>query len=424
MNLRPFAIMGALDCVAGMMQVFSAVYLPGPLLVLLPQAAIPISMIFSKHIMGARYGALQYVGALVVLLGIVVVLEPEISHRNVADFMCEAINMEKDCSVCQVEITKGACLSHRLDDDPFLDFGRYASNLTTDDDQEGSPVCAWIPAADTDNSEQWMVLIWSGVMILSCLPMALSTIYKELVLGDHMDPVFLNGWIVVFQTAYSVILAVPAGMASTPAVLPEEVPKNLLDGAKCYFDINTIEDGCHPDDCSNAALFFNLSVAVNVFWILFSMFVVKWGSTSLLYLGLTIMVPLGNLAFAILPSKARTTFHMSDILGLLVILFGLLLYRFFSISEPLVAHGITERRPAVAGDASVQDDFLDDGKEPLLAGDYLEEHFSADILAPSSSSIPLTTNDCCTGDVSLDPPPQESCDEQSLLPSSPRTVDL
>ena len=63
MSLRPFAIMGALDCVAGMMQVFSAVYLPGPLLVLLPQAAIPISTIFSKHIMGTRYGALQLCGS-------------------------------------------------------------------------------------------------------------------------------------------------------------------------------------------------------------------------------------------------------------------------------------------------------------------------------------------------------------------------
>lgn len=421
MSLQPFAIMGALDCVAGMMQVFCAVYLPGPLLVLLPQAAIPISMIFSKHILGARYRALQYVGALVVLVGIVVVLEPEISHRNTADYICEAINMKADCSVCQVETTKKACLSHRLDDDPYfvVDFARYASRLNASDDPEGTPVCAWIPAADTANGEQWLVLIWSGVMILSCFPMALSTIYKELVLDDHMDPVFLNGWIVVFQTMYSFILAVPAGMASTPAVLPKDVPQNLLDGVKCYLDINTIEDGCHPDDCSSAALYFNLSICVNVFYILAAMFVVKWGSTSLLFLGLTIMVPLGNLAFAILPSKARTTFHVSDILGLLVILLGLLLYRFSSGSESDdVSDENSQRQPEDEIDAaSVDDNALDGLKEPLLQGDALESQAIADLLAVPSSVLPHM-------DSSIPLDHQEICEEQSLSPPCPRTVDL
>lgn len=32
---KPFAIMGALDAVAGIMQVFAATYLPGPLIILL-----------------------------------------------------------------------------------------------------------------------------------------------------------------------------------------------------------------------------------------------------------------------------------------------------------------------------------------------------------------------------------------------------
>jgi CRT-like, chloroquine-resistance transporter-like len=229
----------------------------------------------------------------------------------------------------------------------------------------------------------------------------------------------LNGWIVVFQTMYSFILAVPAGMASTPAVLPKDVPQNLLDGVKCYLDINTIEDGCHPDDCSSAALYFNLSICVNVFYILAAMFVVKWGSTSLLFLGLTIMVPLGNLAFAILPSKARTTFHVSDILGLLVILLGLLLYRFSSGSESDdVSDENSQRQPEDEIDvASVEDNALDGLKEPLLQADSLESQAVTDLLAGSSSVLPHM-------DSSIPLDHQEICEEQSLSPPCPRTVDL
>ena len=41
MSKKPFFVMGALDAVAGIMQVFAATYLDGPLLILLSQAAIP-----------------------------------------------------------------------------------------------------------------------------------------------------------------------------------------------------------------------------------------------------------------------------------------------------------------------------------------------------------------------------------------------
>ena len=68
MSKSPFAIMGALDCLALMMQTFAAVYLPGTLVILLPQAAIPFSMIFSRHFLKAKYTWIQYCGALVVMI--------------------------------------------------------------------------------------------------------------------------------------------------------------------------------------------------------------------------------------------------------------------------------------------------------------------------------------------------------------------
>merc|ERR1719146_183363 len=76
-----FAIMGALDSMAGIMQVFGVNFITsGSLIVLLFQAAIPISMVISKLFLKTKYKAFQYLGALLVLGGIAIVLVPRILH--------------------------------------------------------------------------------------------------------------------------------------------------------------------------------------------------------------------------------------------------------------------------------------------------------------------------------------------------------
>lgn len=326
------------------MQIFASVYLPGPLLILLPQAAIPISMILSGYLLGQKYRAFQYVGAMIVLFGILVVLEPMISHRHVPDFVCQAINEDRDCSICQVETNEESCLSHRLDisgDDISFLFTAQRDALWTSlgnattptDDDEGEPICAWVTAAmAASTSEEFLTLIWSCVMILSCVPMTLSSIYKEIALGDdlELDPILMNGWIAIFQLLFSLILAVPAGLLSSPPVVPADLPRNMYQGLLCYLGKGTIETGCHPDNmCSfHAALYVNMSLLLNCIYNLLMMYILKFGSASLLYLALTAMVPIGNLAFALPFMPQTTTFHVSDLIGLGVIMAGLVLYRF------------------------------------------------------------------------------------------------
>jgi hypothetical protein len=58
-----------------------------------------------------------------------------------------------------------------------------------------------------------LVILWSGVMILSCLPMTLSSIYKEMVLGGDLDPIYRNGWVAIFKFFFTLLLVVPAGLA-------------------------------------------------------------------------------------------------------------------------------------------------------------------------------------------------------------------
>lgn len=212
MPKKPFAVMGALDCLAGIMQTFASVYLPGSLLILLPQAAIPISMVLSRRILHERYRCLQYVGAAVVMAGILVVLEPVITRRHAASYVCAAFDEEQYCSTCQTEMTEEACLSHRIDDpndgDLFAFLGDSSSNSTDNMDDEDL-ACHWIPANESVShmANAISTLIWSLVMVLSCVPMTLSSIYKEIALGRLI-------WIRSYSTVSSRFSSLPAALSS------------------------------------------------------------------------------------------------------------------------------------------------------------------------------------------------------------------
>ncbi len=60
------------------MQTFAVNYIPsGSLIILLTQAAIPISMGISRALLKVKYGIHHYIGALIVVAGLVVVLIPQ-----------------------------------------------------------------------------------------------------------------------------------------------------------------------------------------------------------------------------------------------------------------------------------------------------------------------------------------------------------
>lgn len=263
MSKKPFFVMGALDAVAGIMQVFAATYLDGPLLILLSQAAIPMSMVISSYMLKARYSIMQYFGAVVVAGGIACVLAPSVSG-------------------------------------------------------DGN-------------------VLWSIIMIVSTIPMALSSVYKEIALGDQeLDPIFLNGWIAVFQFLFSLVLCIPASLASEPPVPVNELPQNVLDGLLCYGGTDSVEcpadqdDGsqCVTDDCTMSPLFVTLYLAFNIGYNILIILIIKFGSASLLFMALTIMVPLGNIAFTLDFVPQHKPLSPYDIIGLVIICSGLFFYRF------------------------------------------------------------------------------------------------
>jgi drug/metabolite transporter (DMT)-like permease len=321
MSKKPFFVMGALDAVAAIMQVFAATYLPGPLLILLSQAAIPMSMLISRYMLNAHYSKLQYFGALVVVGGIICVLAPTLNG-------------------------------------------------------EGS-------------------VLWEIVMIMSNLPQALSSVYKEIALGDTaLDPIFLNGWIAVFQLLFSLILCVPASQASEPPINISELPQNLWDGLLCYGGHNSVtcaddaDDGeCSPDDCSSSTLFVTLYLMFNIGYNILIILIIKYGSSNLLYMALTLMVPLGNCAFTLNFVPGHAPLRSTDIFGLIIICAGLFAYRF--------ANGLVKKYmggECCGIDVVSAGPQVDVDKKPLM-DDYFETIDGNSKISVDSTVLNQTVND-------------------------------
>jgi drug/metabolite transporter (DMT)-like permease len=266
-----FAVMGAYDSLAGIMQTFAINYITNSgLIVLVQQSAIPISMAISKIALQAQYTNAQYLGAFVVLFGIVLVLIPTLIANN---------------------------------------------NVNTE-----------------STSDEATQLAWIFVLIISCVPMCLSSVYKEKALGEtEIDVVYLNGWVAIFQFLIAIPLCVPSAQVINMSV--NEIIPNIVGGAYCWMGINTItenDDMVKADSCSQAPLFVTTYLVFNVVYNILIVVILKHGSANILWMASTAIVPLSNVAFSLNIMPGHQPLKIWDIIGLFVIMFGLVLYRFMN----------------------------------------------------------------------------------------------
>lgn len=150
-----FAVMGIFDSIAGIMASFAVNFISNAsMIVLVQQSAIPISMAISYYLLRATYSTSQYTGAGVVLMGIVVVLLPNFVGSSAAS---------------------GA---------------------------EG----------DQDGPSQ---ILWLGVLVLSCIPMCLSSVYKEKVSGFRWSVVLCRVW-----CCHATVAVIPCCMSPLRLLFP------------------------------------------------------------------------------------------------------------------------------------------------------------------------------------------------------------
>lgn len=243
--------MGTLDSIAGVMQSFGTAYLSsqGALVVLLMQSAIPISMIITKAFLKTKYRVYQYIGACIVVAGILVVLIPQLVGQSGGDASATGkwaavliLSCEWWCNrppPARPPVVRCARLLRRARPPA------HSPPLP--------PACSCLPAC-------------AGI------PMCLSSVYKEKALGDtEIDAIYMNYWVAVYQFLVSFPLLIPMGYASSPVVKITDLPTNLWNGMRCYAGYNSItvadpSSGAQVDNCTMGPVFVNIYILFNVSW--------------------------------------------------------------------------------------------------------------------------------------------------------------
>ena len=331
-----FAVMGAYDSIAGIMQSFAVNYISNAgTIVLVQQSAIPISMAISVYTLGAKYSKFQYTGAAVVLLGIAVVLVPQLMPAAPAG---------GDDVHTQVAHMRGYHGEHS---------GASVHSSSLDDlSLEGA---SGVPASM--NTSGTSELMWIFILVVSCVPMVMSSVYKEKALGEmEIDVIYLNGWVAVFQFLMSIPLIWPSSWAIGLSM--HDIYPNMIGGFWCWLGVNTITEenyvpgGLPVDHCEMAPMYVNMYLFFNVVFNILIVVILKHGSSNILWLSSTIIVPMSNIAFSmkIMPGHQDLTDY--DIIGLVVIMKGLIIYRFW----PSLASLLNKINPCAEADDEFDDE--------------------------------------------------------------------
>lgn len=274
-----FFSLGAFDSLAGLLMLFGAVHTSGSNQALLANAVIPITMVLAYVFLSTRFKMTQIAGAFTIILGVAVVLMPN-----------------------------------------FLAGGAAGSS-----DQP----------------------IFNIIFLCSVVPAAVSAIYKEFLFSKvDIDINYLQAWVSVWQCIFS-LLMIPLNTLSIlgpNSMSWGELPYTLLNGVKCLFGHNsiTLPDCWVPphavegykqcDSCQGSWMYVLLYLFFNVNYNIFTVLVIKYGGASLLYIVLTLRLPLVQLAFSMpFINYPPDPFQWPAVVGLVMILVGLIAYRWSAL---------------------------------------------------------------------------------------------
>jgi drug/metabolite transporter (DMT)-like permease len=163
---------------------------------------------------------------------------------------------------------------------------------------------------------------WTLMLFLSNVPLALSALVKELVLHHRSRDVpvsYLNTAVSFLQFLIGFILA-PFGLVG--GVSPGQLSTQLRDGYHCLLGTNS---ACSPHGAlPEYVLFCLLMFAMNISLL----FVVRHGSSSIMYAASALVLPLSNLAntSSVLMGPSAAPLDAFTLYGLGPILAGILLY--------------------------------------------------------------------------------------------------
>jgi len=191
---------------------------------------------------------------------------------------------------------------------------------------------------DQETPEQKSPIFWCLILVLSCVPAVFSSAYKEEFINNHsnVNIMYVNYWISIFQFIF---------------VLPTIFLSNLLGsgsvvgGFKCLFGINTITQADNStmidvdvDNCKSSLWLVNLFIVFNFIYNIYLILVLKKENNSLMWLALTLVVPMSQIVLWIPGVPRHSQFSIFDLLGLIIILAGMLIYYFKKPNNYIMVH--------------------------------------------------------------------------------------
>jgi len=265
------ALISFLDSSQNLLAFYSDSHVPGPMQQLIIQMVVPFSILLSVVFLRAHYSGPQYIGAFVIIAGIVLDILPSLTN-----------------------------------------------------------------SATWSTISTWWILIY----LSSTIPFALSTVFKEHnIKALSVNALYLQAWNNTFQALFCVLF-IPLSLVedvnfqslSLDSVLSSisvGMTRKFLDGGKCFLGENTLPD----DNCEGfflvllLFLFFNVSINL-------CMLAMLWlDSSTFMFLALTLAIPLANMCFtfAFIMGSYVQPLNALDIVSMMIILSGLLLYQFGSL---------------------------------------------------------------------------------------------
>ncbi|PFH34337.1 transmembrane protein [Besnoitia besnoiti] len=291
---RNFAIMGFLDSFSGVMAIIGAVHTTGTTQVVLQQSCIVFSLFASISMLRKRFHLAHYLGACVIILGVLFVKLPELLHP----------------------------LPDGGNDLFFFNLLYLLSNMPAAVSCVFKEVAFRGVEMDVNFLQAWVALfqfvIGFLVLPLSALPM----LGPQRVPLTELPASLWNGLRCLF--GYDTIVT-NCGAGGQPPC----------------------------DSCAGAGSFVGMYLAFNILYNMFITLVVKNGGAALTFLVSTLRLPVTAIAFcshaimgdSAVPAKAR------DFYGLLILILGLAIYRAGSVMKKRARHraALAARGLAVPG---------------------------------------------------------------------------
>eukprot|EP00126_Sphaerothecum_destruens_P000204 Sdes_comp10247_c0_seq1m1873 len=373
-----FAIMGLLDSLSGLLVMVAGLYVPGTMQSILLQGVVPVTMACSLLFLRPRgctccVQAERYLSRRKISYDHISILP-----KNCDEFNCNCIiSVNNDT----IKVTKKEHLdilntlipenhpnpanyqvilytsarTWRQHLSKFYTFSQYIGALVI---LGGLVVSVW-PALVGSAGSAGPVL-WDVMFFLTTVPTAISAVYKEIVFRSvaDMDVWYLNGYVALFQFFFGLPYAPLAAVMTNLKVA--DIPQNLYQGLLCFLlGTNFVtQDPLAPlanatcsvaancgqlikccDSCDGSipsvsavsafwgmALYLLANLSYNILMVL----VIKHGSAALMYVASTVVLPMGAVCFTfpLLLGVHAKQFTVYDGSGLVVVLLGLIIYRF------------------------------------------------------------------------------------------------